>query len=225
MVKSNVSKIQQLNWKPFLLKKCMLSYGNCWMPVSNDYIITSIGKIGCTTIHAQTLLYVEKSNIEDFKQISNKHAITVMKDFFTKSSNYKVDPKIDLRKKVALFRDPIERVKSAYRNLFNNFNIVEFTMNVEATLSQLSSDEVEHHINLQCNHYDFDDVDIFVELKDYPKFCEENNIPWIQLNQSNSKNVVMPSWCEDILIKTYAKDYELIKNIKQSGKLWVMQKK
>ena len=44
-----------------------------------------------------------------------------------------------------------------------------------------------------------------VDLKDYKRFCEDNDIYWISLNQTNSKNTNIPEWCVSIIKEIYKK--------------------
>ena len=197
-------------------------YKNVMLKISDNYCVIEISKNGCTTVNAQHLLYNNLYSKDLLESIQYSHACKVFPDFFTTSHHIKDD--CSQCKKIVIFRDPIDRFKSAWKNQFNYNTIEEFTLHVKHTFNSYDISKINQHINLQSEHFDFDTVDIFVDLKDYKRFCEDNDIYWTSLNQTNSKNTNIPEWCVPIIKEVYKKDYEMIEQIKESGKLYIPNK-
>lgn len=65
---------------------------------------------------------------------------------------------------------------------------------------------------------------MLIYLSDYEKFCNENNISFIKLNQNPDKNyqskIGLTNEHISIIKDIYKEDYEMIKKIKTSGKLY-----
>lgn len=150
-------------------------------------------------------------------------------------SNYKInyDTHNGPEKIVAIFRDPIERYKSIFFTPcvvhLNRFDFHENLIQLSKTdrLSQDNPLYLDHHYIPQYVYYDFDKIDIFVELKDYKMFCQEHNIPWVMANKNindNYTNFSISKEDQDIIKKLYQKDYELINKIRQSNKLYIPNK-
>lgn len=220
----NLNKIHHLNCK--LNKKYYTTpsfefYKNDWVLLNDNFATLAIAKIGCTTIFAQSTCYNENTNIDFFKNIKYKHACEIISSFFTSARKYRIN-KDTTHKKVILFRNPKERLISAWKNMFNNCSFDEFIINVHNTFQKCNTNNIDQHINLQCNYYDFDDIDVFVELNDYPQFCRDHNIPWVALNQTSYKDEPpsIPMHLERLIEDIYKEDYKLIEKIKASNKIW-----
>ena len=129
---------------------------------------------------------------------------------------------------IFIFRDPIKRFLSAYKTWFvgGNRTIDEFVKFVKKDI-----EKYKDHINIINEHYrpqytfiNFEDIDIFIEQKDYEKFCNEQGIQHIKANQnkdlSYQSKIELTDEHISILKDLYKEDYEMMEKIKTSGKLY-----
>lgn len=203
-------------------------YKNNRYKVSDEYAVISISKNACSTVNVQSYVYQNKIDINNFKDAEYQHlsATNFYYIFQDPNRKYMIKEKDNSLLYVCIIRDPIERLLSAYETkLFiieNSFD--EFLSNVKYTFDNCMSHEINQHIHLQSAHFDFNDVDIFIYISDYEKFCNENNIPVIKLNQNPDKDYQSKIKLTDEHISTikdlYKEDYEMIEKIKNSGKLF-----
>lgn len=197
---------------------------NMWGAISDKYESILIPKCGCSTINAQVRVYNKvDDNIDKWFPASYIHVSLYDKRFFSLGRKLlQFGRKNSKRKKIVVFRDPIERFISAYRCFFKEKESIDsFVKDFFALYEDGLFHKINVHLGLQSAYFDFEDVDTFIELKDYPEFCKQNNIPWIALNQSYDKTPIELS--EETIVKLkeiYADDYTMIDNIKKSGKLW-----
>lgn len=205
-------------------------YHNHFYKVSENYVVSMISKIGCSTVALQTKCFNQNLNIEEFKESEYKHINKVYKDsIFVEMLKYKINYrnvyKYPEQKVVALFRDPIERYISICGTMFSHLNENNFNDNLLKVKEHFDKKiELDHHYSPQYMFYDFDKIDIFVELKDYPKFCEEHNIPWIMANKNDKpeyKKLVPTEEQKQIIKDIYNEDYILLDKIKNSNKLYI----
>lgn len=205
-----------------------IHHPDTFLQISKDYIACVIPKCGCSTITLQSICYHEHKNIYDYREYEGKHISSKGEHFFDCSKNhYTINEKYlpENHKIIAIFRDPIERYistwhTSAAQKLCNDFNL-----NLIKLCSYIGSDEkIDQHYTPQHMYYDFKNIDIFIELKDYHKFCEEHNIPWIITNKNASSYYDKFRLSENnirIIKSIYDKDYRLIDEIKKSNKLYI----
>lgn len=223
IIEGNINKILSLNQgiKNNYYINDFEPYRNCWVLLNDNFATLPICKIGCTTIFAQAFIYSGKDNLFEFDKIKNKHAYKVYPSYFYETQKLYIDEETISQKKIILFREPKSRLISAWKNIFNDCTFDEFVINVSRTFRNYNINNIDQHINLQSNHYYFNNIDIFIELKDYPHFCREKGIPWIALNQTSyTNNIEVSEFTESLIKDIYAKDYELIERIKSSEKLW-----
>jgi len=196
--------------------------------VSDKYIVSLISKNGCSTVAIQSHCYNCNEDINKYKHLEYDHLYghwsgNFIYDFsidYTKVHNY------PNQKVVAIFRDPIERYMSIWgTSIVKHPNKNDFHDNLLQVKNHFDNNiGLNHHYCPQYMFYDFDKIDIFVELKDYPKFCEENNIPWIMINKNNNseyKKLVPTEEQKQIIKEIYNKDYILLNKIRNSNKLYI----
>lgn len=206
-------------------------YHNHFYKVSENYVVSMISKIGCSTVALQTKCFNQKLNIEDFKEAEYKHITKLYKDsIFIEILKYKIDYrnvyKYPGQRVVALFRDPIERYMSIYStDLPIHPNGNDFNDNLLKVKEHFDNKtELNYHYCPQYMFYDFDKIDIFVELNDYSKFCQEHNIPWIMVNKNGDpeyKKLVPTDEQKQIIKDIYNEDYILLYKIRNSNKLYI----
>lgn len=204
------------------------SFKNNWCKVSDKYAVISISKNGCSTVNVQSYVYQKKIDINNFKNAEHKHLcdIDLPHIFQSQKRRYIINKKVNSLVHVCIIRDPIERLLSAYKTkrfvIEKSFD--EFLLNVKYTFDNCPMDKINQHIHLQSAHFDFNDVDIFVYLSDYEKFCNEHDISFIKLNQNPDKNYQTKIELTDehisMIKDIYKEDYEMIEKIKNSGKLY-----
>lgn len=223
----NISKINKLNGfdskELTLYKRDNFDFHKKqWVSINDEFITLPISKNGCTTVFAQADCYSDKHDISIYDCITHKHANKEIPSFFQKCYKNAINIDSSNKKRLIIFRDPKERLFSAWKNQFNNYSFDEFVTNVYNTFQKCDTNNIDQHINLQCNYYNFDDIDVFVDLNDYPKFCIEHNIPWIALNQTTYKEKPsIPPHLEKLIEDIYKEDYKLIEKIKTSNKIWI----
>jgi hypothetical protein len=196
--------------------------------VSDKYIVSLISKIGCSTVAIQSHSYNCNEDINKYKHLEYENLWGHWNDDFiykfnidyTKLHNY---PE---QKVVVIFRDPIDRYMSIWgTSVFNHLNNNDFNDNLLKVKEHFDNNIwLNHHYCPQYMFYDFDKIDIFVELKDYPKFCEEHNIPWIMINKNNKpeyKKLVPTEEQKQIIKDIYNEDYILLDKIRNSNKLYI----
>lgn len=179
--------------------------------VSDNFIVSSIHKIGCSTVALQGKCYNENIDINQYEDLKYKHINTSYRgNIFKTTFKYILNNvKNSDEKVVVIYRDPIERYISTYHTYFIK----------KMDLNNVSIED--YHYMPQSFHYDFDDIDIFVKLEDYPEFCKRNNIPWILTNKKIINNKYKPTEEEIYKIKElYKDDYILIDKIENSNKLY-----
>lgn len=193
--------------------------------VSDKYIVSLISKIGCSTVAIQSHCYNCNKDINNYKYFEYKH---LGGRYWTKNFifKYSINHPLSNQIVVALFRDPIERYMSTWgtnvvvhpnKNNFND-NLIKVKEHFDNKI------KLDHHYCPQYMFYDFDKIDIFVELKDYSKFCEEHNIPCITVNKNGNpqyKKLVPTEEQKQIIKDIYNEDYILIDKIRNSNKLYI----
>ena len=212
-------------------------FNHQFLKVSDIYVVSQFPKCGCSTVTLQSLVYNLKGEItlEQFSEAENKHLLfirdkepfiekglfQVSNEFHINESNVKHYPG---QKVVVIFRDPIKRFLSAYNTSVIPDNEKKPEEILNRIKTQLERGElINLHYNPQCIYYDFNDVDIFVNLENYPDFCKENNIPWIMANKNISEKYLKYIPSQELIEnikKLYEEDCELIKRIQNSDKLY-----
>ena len=221
------------------MDKRFFQYIHQFLKVSEKYVVSQIPKCGCSTVTLQSALYnfPEKNYSMDlFSDAEDKHLNTtdIGKKYFNTDSLFSLTRPFHInesnvkyyknQKVVVIFRDPLERFISAC----NTFKILghlkdpfEKCLFIKNKLQRGLT--INNHFNPQHIYYDFDDVDIFVSLENYPKFCYDENIPWMKANKNNSKKYLEYVPTQELIneIKDlYKEDYELIEKIYKSNKLY-----
>lgn len=209
-------------------------YLNKFIILNDEYAINILPKCGCSTLGY--LAFCQKYPDENF--LTDNESSIHMYDFChfgTKESpNKKYQAKIFARclvgleevksckyKKVAIFRDPIQRLFSArnplitWKRLHTNNEFFTFVSNEIKKPIGLT----DQHIIPQSYYYNFDDIDIFIELKDLEKWLVSIGCEPIKLNQTPKGRYEDAT--EDIkkwlptFNEYYKDDFELIKKNKR----------
>ena len=206
---------------------------NIGYKISDNFVVVGCAKNSSTTVMIQSLCYNEHKNINEYNDLEFKHVNqSIYGNLWNYSNKYEINcdnvknhPNENL---IFIFRDPIKRFLSAYKAWFVGLNrtIDEFVKFVKEDIETYKDNIniINSHYRPQYTFINFDDIDIFIEQKDYEKFCDENNISLIKLNQNQDKDYQSKIELTDehisILKDIYKKDYEMIEKIKTSGKLY-----
>ena len=201
--------------------------------ISDNIVVNICSKNGCTTVMIQSLCYNEHKNINEYNDLEFKHVNqSIYGNLWYYSNKYKINcdnvKNYPNEKLIFIFRDPIKRFLSAYKTWFvgGNKTIDEFVKFVKEDIETHKDNIniINEHYRPQYSFINFDDIDIFIEQTNYEKFCDENNISLIKLNQNPDKDYQSKIELTDehisILKDLYKKDYEMIEKIKTSGKLY-----
>lgn len=188
------------------------------LQVADNIFVKPISKVGQTSQLIQSMVYRGYGNLQDYSFLEYKNTSECPdRLFYTQMINPHLLPKGS--KVVVLYRDPLERLISAWKTKPLGYvgTFEEFVKDVAKCFEILPIEHIDQHINLQTNHFSPDYVTDYMELKDYKAFCEQNNIPYIELNKNPNKDYQKIEISEDIksLVKEiYAKDYQFINSIK-----------
>lgn len=241
--KAEIASCRAYNMKSLPMEKLKndisLKYLNKFVILNGEYAVNIIEKNGCSTLGY--LSFCQKFPNEDF--LTNGENTIHSYDYFHFNAptcpqneyHSKIIERcfVDIEKvkessykKVAIFRDPMERLLSARNPLmfvhFLNSNEDFFTFVSNEIKKPIGC--TDQHIIPQAYYYDFDDIDIFVELKDLEKWLVSIGCEPMKLNQTPQGRYEDAT--EDIkkwlptFNEYYKDDFELIKKIKNSGKVW-----
>lgn len=204
-------------------------FKNNWYKVSDEFAVVSISKNACSTVNVQSWCYQKNLDITNYKDAEYKHLTETNFGhiFHNNRTDYILHKKPKGIKYVCIIRDPLERFISAYKTKTfindNNLSFNDFLLNVKQTFNECKTN-INQHIQTQNKHFDFEDVDIFVYACDYERFCKENNINFIKLNQNEDKSyqdkIILTEEHISIVKELYKEDYDMIEKIKHTGKLY-----
>jgi len=198
--------------------------------ISNDLVVCNCAKNCSTTVMLQSLCYNEHKKIDEYNDLEFKHA---NEGNFGRLWPYSYKYQINCdnvknypnEKLIFIFRDPIKRFLSSYNNLWDRLfkTIDEFIEFVKNNI-EIYKYNFDEHCRPQYTFINFDDIDIFIEQKDYEMFCNEQGIQYLKANQNADKSYQSKIELTDehilILKELYKEDYEMIEKIKNSGKLY-----
>lgn len=201
--------------------------------ISDNLVVCTCAKNGCTTVMLQSLCYNEKQDINFYNDLEYKHVNQGKYGNLWPSSNkYKINcdnvKKYPSQKLIFIFRDPIKRFLSAYKTRFvgGSKTIDEFVKFVKEDIETYKDNIniINEHYRPQYTFINFDDIDLFIEQKDYEIFCKEQEIQYLKTNQNADKSYQTKIELTDehisIIKDIYKEDYEMIEKIKNSGKLY-----
>lgn len=201
--------------------------------ISDNFVVIKCPKNGCTTVMIQSLCYNEHKKIDEYNDLKFKHANhSIYGKLWTYSNKYLINcdnvKNYPNEKLIFIFRDPIKRFLSAYKTGFvgGSKTIDEFVNLVKEDIETYKDNIniIEEHYRPQYTFINFDDIDIFIEQNDYEMFCNEQGIQYLKANQNKDLSYQSKIELTDehifILKDLYKKDYEMIENIKNSGKLY-----
>ena len=217
----------------------VLRFLNKFVILNNEYAINIMSKCGSSTLGY--LAYAQ--NFPDDKFLTKGEDSIHKYDFInfnsSESPKNNYHQKIEMRcwvdiekikkcgyKKVAIFRDPIERLLSARNPLMFSFNL-----STNEDFFTFVGDEIkkpigctDQHVIPQSCFYNFDDIDIFVELKDLENWLVSIGCEPIRLNQTphgryEDATDDIKKWMPQLL-EYYKDDFALIEKIRDSGKVW-----
>lgn len=205
--------------------------------ISDNLVVCTCAKNGCTTVMLQSLCYNEKRDINFYNDLEFKHAnYSIHGQLWPYSYKYKINcdkvKNYPNQKLIFIFRDPIKRFLSAYRTYFvgGSKTIDEFVKFVKEDIETYKDNIniINEHYRPQYTFINFDDIDIFIEQKDYEMFCNEQGIQYLKANQnkdlSYQSKIELTDEHISILKDLYKEDYEMIEKIKNSGKLYNLKK-
>ena len=201
--------------------------------ISDNFVVCTCSKNGCTTVMLQSLCYNEQKQINEYNDLEFKHVNQgKYGNLWQYSNKYKINcdnvKNYPSQKLIFIFRDPIKRFLSAYRTYFvgGSKSIDEFVKFVKEDIETYKDNIniIDEHYRPQYAFINFDDIDIFIEQKDYEMFCNEQGIQYLKANQNADKSYQSKIELTDehilILKELYKEDYEMIEKIKNSGKLY-----
>lgn len=201
--------------------------------ISDNFVVITCPKNGCTTVMLQSLCYNNKLDINFYKDLEFKHVNqSIYGNLWPASEKYKINcdnvKKYPNQKLIFIFRDPIKRFLSAYKTWFvsGSKTIDEFVKFVKEDIETYKDNIniINEHYRPQYSFIDFDDIDIFIEQKDYEMFSNEHGIQYLKANQNKDLlyqyKIELTDDHVSILKDLYKEDYEMIKKIKNSGKLY-----
>ena len=123
--------------------------------ISDNFVVCTCSKNGCTTVMLQSLCYNKKLDINFYNDLEFKH-INQGKygNLWPYSNKYKINcdnvKKYPSQKLIFIFRDPIKRFLSAYRTYFvgGSKTIDEFVKFVKEDI-----ETYKHNIDIINSHY------------------------------------------------------------------------
>lgn len=202
-------------------------YLNNFYQISDKYVICEIPKCGCSTIALQSLCYNEGKNILDYSCCKYKHLNDAFGGIWTNIKEYSIN-ELHLTKDqqtIALYRDPIERYISAWGTTRAYKFDIDFHRNLITIKNNIYTDTyIDHHYTPQSMFYNFENIDSFIKLEDYQKFCDEYNIPWLMANKNISeeyKKIQVTEEEKEIIKDIYKDDYILLDKIRDSNKIYI----
>ncbi len=203
--------------------------------ISDNFIVNTCSKNGCTTVLLQSLCYNKKLDINFYNDLEYKHVNQgKFGNIWLSSDKYKINcdnvKKYSSQKLIFIFRDPIKRFLSAYKTWFvgGSKTIDQFVKFVKEDIETYKDNIniINQHYRPQYTFINFSDIDIFIEQKDYEMFCKEQGIQYLKANQnkdlSYQSKIELTNEHISILKDLYKEDYEMIEKIKNSGKLYIL---
>lgn len=185
-----------------------------------------ISKNGCVTLKRSVIFDDTEKDIQDEGQLHNmigyseksKYLVPIdkMKEFEMTHGNYK---------KVAIYRDPVDRFLSVYKffildkNYRTYFHYLGFYQKctlddfIEFARKELEKSSLfqDEHIRLQSDYYSDSDVDLVIDIKDMTKYLKSEGIEFKDnkiINKSHSEIQVSPNQRQQIL-DLVMRDYDI----------------
>lgn len=133
----------------------------------------------------------------------------------------------DNRLSVAVLRDPLNRLVSAFKTFNDYISRCRKTYTIEQFAETVINsyeceDERYHmdrHITSQFKFHNYDDIDLYVNIEDLNDFFAEVGIETQAVNVSKNK-VEFPEEYRNKIIELLAKDYEIYNKIQNSEKIY-----
>lgn len=181
-----------------------------------------VSKCACTSIFCTSMRLRNIYNVPNINQYEYKH--------FGLWGTKQLDEQTlsrDLNKNehyyVAVFRDPIERLRSAYFTLLTYYQKdINYEQYINYLIEAFKQETyyVNRHVLSQFEQYDLEVVDLFVHINDLPKYFQSINIENTHINKSTScfKKIQLP--VNDELKSLLEKDYTIYNDILNSNKLF-----
>lgn len=202
-------------------------YPNNFYQISDKHVICEIPKCGCSTVVLQSLCYNEGKNISEYSCCKYKHLNDVFASIWSIIKGYSLNEShlTKNQQAIALYRDPIERYISAWGTRHSGRFNDDFYQNLIAIKNNIYTDtHIDHHYTPQSMFYNFENIDIFIKLEDYQKFCDEYNIPWLMVNKNISeeyKKIQVTEEEKEMIKDIYKDDYILLDKIQKSNKIYI----
>lgn len=182
----------------------------------------SISKCACSTIFYNSMRLRNIYDISDINQYEYKH-FSHWKNTLLQNLTFSQDLNKDEYYYIAIFRDPIERLVSAYYTLTIFYQKdMNYEQYVKYLIDAFKQDEyyVNRHVLSQFDQYDIEAVDLFVHINNLSRYFLSINIENIHINKSILcfKNIQLP--INNELKSLLERDYEIYNNILNSDKLF-----
>ncbi len=87
-------------------------------------------------------------------------------------------------KKVAVIRNPLDRICSAYNTIGNNMPREDYINEVIGTLSNYDTNDINRHIASQFSQYDMNLIDEFIPIEYLDEYLHSNHIRVERVNVS-----------------------------------------
>lgn len=199
---------------------------NNWYQISDNILALSISKCGCSTIGYLACLYKGIKEIDKFKDKKYKSLCTLWTSCVRKLE-INITNRYQDKKLIVIYRDPIERLVSAYTTIGKGMPIEEYFKQIDYAIN--NNIVINYHIQpqihfIQNNNRTIDDIDLFIELKDLKSFIQnELDIYDSEMNMTppdkkitNYDDLIKPYI--GTFMNYYKEDYDMIANIPDSKK-------
>lgn len=187
-------------------------YYDLWIILSKEHkVITPIiSKNACSSL---VLISLKRKDLE------KKYAFKGLGDFWSDNKrDFIINPKeYKDFKKVAVIRDPIDRIISAYTTIGKNKKFYDYLDDVIDTLKNVEPKYIDRHITNQFLFYDYKDVDLFVPIEKLNDYLKSIDIEKLEVNQSNVVHFINEE-TKSKLLEVLKEDYKIYNDILKSDK-------
>ena len=121
-------------------------------------------------------------------------------------------------KKVAVIRDPLQRIISAYNTIGRNIDFNLYIKNVINTFKNNELTNINRHITSQFIQYDYKNIDLFIPIEKLNKYLNTLDIKDIIVNKSTFTNLTIQEQDKMQLLELLKDDYKIYNDILKSNK-------
>lgn len=171
-----------------------------------------VPKCGCSTL----LLTALKDNNIDYSEIKD-YSNELPPHLWIKKNRILIAPEeYSQYKAIAVIRDPIKRLESAYNTIGNGMVYDDYISYLIKELSYSDNKYIDPHIRSQFSFYKEKDIDLFIELRDLDRYFGSIGIPVLHANISHSSFKIK----DNKLLNLLDEDYQIYNAILNSDKLF-----